>query len=74
MKLWERIHSTKIQPLKTSITLFIVIMCYSDTKIVLAVVGKSRSGLQVSNRSNTAADNKRWQQMTSTEVRDVQKD
>lgn len=40
-------------------------MCYSDTKIVLAVVGKSRSVLQVSNLSNAAADNKRWQQMKS---------
>lgn len=48
-------------------------MCYSDTKIVLAVVGKSRSVLQVSNLNNTAAD-KRWQQMKSMDVRDAQKD
>lgn len=49
-------------------------MCYSDTKIVLAVVRKSRSVLQVSDINNTAETNKRWQQMKSNAVQDWQKE
>lgn len=49
-------------------------MCYLDTKIVLAVVRKSRSVLQVSNINNTAEINKRWKQMKSNEIEDWQKE
>lgn len=49
-------------------------MCYSYTKIVLAVVRRSRSVLQVSNLNKVAEANKRWQQMKSSEVQHWQKE